>query len=305
MDEEQRSKTRISVLISCVLLLIVCISAIGLWQGHETDRISELSENFQQMRTIFTEITIHRLEQSIAFERAVRYGTTTGKAERFQQMTREFGVLSALLGNEIEKSNILITQKLRQSNAAVHDDYERLEQLLATLSKQHFTFERKAKKVLALLQSGELEKAHALSDQLMESRNQLQKDLRSILVQFEDFTNRFSRNMPIDETDARGDFFLLWVIGLFAGFCFGALITYRLLQSKLHNEAQTRMLLRVLLKKLRSMYKMQYAKPVEIKKVEVAATIQGATQNLPAADDVTVINSDEAKETSKKGGSQA
>lgn len=294
MDEEQRSKTRISVLISCVLLLIVCISAIGLWQGRATNRSSRLSENLQQMRTIFTEITIHRLEQSIAFERAVRYGTATGKAERFQQMTREFGVLSALLGNEIEKSNILITQKLQQSNATVHDDYERLEKLLATLSEQHFTFERKAKKVLALLQSGELKKAQTLSGQLMESRNQLQKDLRSILIQFEAFTNRFSVNIPTGETDARGDFFLFWVIGLLAGSCFGALITYRLLQNKLHNEAQTRMLLRILLKKLRTMYKMQYTKPGKMKKVKVAATA-----------DVTVINSDEAKATSRKSGSAA
>lgn len=212
-----------------ILLLFLFISSAYSWYamnsiGIELEDIAELDMPLTGNLTLITE---HQLEQSIHFERVLRYGylrtTDDSYTPKMKSEIVLFEKLSKQVNAEIMEGEELAQKGISEAHSADEiKEFELVLQGLKGIEKEHADFEKKSHQVFDLFFEGRLHDAEVLAEEVEEQEDYLNNTLLALLNEIEQFTGRAILQAEEHEKSAIK---ALVVIGL-GCFFFGGFISW-------------------------------------------------------------------------------
>ena len=211
---------------SLILLLMVVVTSGYAWYAMNQigNELEAIAEQDIPLTGSLVKVTEHQLQQTIHFERALRYGELVNREENAaMHLTKEievFDQLSKKVVAEIRGSE----QIAEQSQAHAHSEkeaaeFEHINLVLKKIEQEHADFDLHANQVFSLLKQGKLHEAEVLAEQLEHEEDQLNEELEALLTEVEQFTAEASRRAEHNEQSAIKIMSLLIIIALlFGGF---------------------------------------------------------------------------------------
>ncbi|SMD33157.1 Signal transduction histidine kinase [Reichenbachiella faecimaris] len=190
------------------LFLIVLLVAIGIFSTmriyNSHNSIDEVARIDVPLIEAMTNIETHQLEQSINFERAVRFAEEIGKYERagenFALADSIFRSLAQLVDKELveaeEQVKVGISEATSDNQRIIMKD---LLNSLKRMEKEHLSYERDALAVIELLKSNQLTEAIDRVEDVEAEEEKFNKQVETILIQIEKYTETVVNSIEIDE----------------------------------------------------------------------------------------------------------
>lgn len=190
------------------LFLIVLLIAIGIfsmmrvYSSHNS--IDEVARIDVPLIEAMTNIETHQLEQSINFERAVRFAEEIGKydhaQENFERADSLFRNLAYLVDEELiaaEEQVIVGIQQATSDNQRII--MKELLNSLKKMEKEHLSYERDALTVIDLLIAREVAEAIDRVADVEAEEEKFNKQVERVLLQIEKYTEQAVNSIEIQE----------------------------------------------------------------------------------------------------------
>lgn len=173
------------------MLIVATIATLSLMNlGKE---LVTLAEEDIPLTHKVSAITINQLERAIHFERALRTGEKihddSTEEPHFKLAVKEFLNHSSLIDNTITDINSSAEHALK--SAHTEGDKKEFKYILVSLksiNSTHLSYQRDAKQSLALLDDGDINKAHEMIPEIKKLEAELNYELESLLKELEAFT---------------------------------------------------------------------------------------------------------------------
>ena len=174
-----------------LMVAIIATAAVGILKMEQIDyEIVGLAEREVPLTKALTAVTIHQLEQAVSFQRAIRLGQDLSGdgARRFAAMVERFESLSHEVDQAIERAVPLVDQAVvANAGRAAAEEFTRLRDQLATVTKEHTDYEKHAQEVIALVERGEVTELQSLLDGIYREQEQLDAQVEEALTNLENF----------------------------------------------------------------------------------------------------------------------
>jgi len=175
---------------------------IRIYNSHNS--IDEVARIDVPLIETMTNIETHQLEQSINFERAVRYAEEIGKYDNAQSnfavADSIFRYLAVLVDKELleaeEQVKIGISEASSDNQRIIMKD---LLNELKRMEKEHLSYERDALAVIDLLKEGNLTEAIDRVDDVEAEEEKFNKRVEALLIKIEKYTETVVNIIEIDE----------------------------------------------------------------------------------------------------------
>jgi hypothetical protein len=214
---EMSTRTRILALLSSVLLFSVAASGFAFYTlVRADDELHRVAGHDVPLLKVVTEITAAQLEQSIRFERALRFardreGSPQARS-RYDGAKGEFEDLASSIWNSFQDGRGIAERAAAQGDdARTRQEATAVLALLKHIDARHNAYAEQVRAVFSSLDSGRWTNARALADRIEGDEDQLQQALGRLLVEVSSSTEGASLRAQANEERA------LWVTGVFAG----------------------------------------------------------------------------------------
>ncbi len=233
--------TRIFTLVAFCLGLLALTSGIGIWQmnniGMEINRIAERNV---PLTGDLTEITVHRLKQSINFERAFHAGEVMdehiGAMTEFKNAVQTFEELTVKINKEFDEVEKIA---LHAKNTAVTEDgrteFEGVLIMLGVLSKEHKDYDRLSRKAFKAIRAGNLKQNLTILPEIEAREEELNYQLERILHHVESFNERAALTADEHKNFALTLLVAITIIAIISGTCVAVLMVRRYILRPLDN----------------------------------------------------------------------
>jgi len=210
------TRTRILALLSSVLLFSVAGSGFALLTlTRAGDELRRVTGHDVPLLKVVTEITAERLEQSIRFERVLRFARDREDSPearaRYDGAKQEFEDLAAGIWSSLQEGRGIAEHAAARSDDARTQEAAALLELLKHIDAAHNAYAEQVRAVFSLLDSGRRTDARVLAARIEGEEDQLQQALGRLLVEVSSSTEGASLRARANEQRA------LWVTGAFAG----------------------------------------------------------------------------------------
>lgn len=182
--------------------------------------IVAIAEQDIPLTVVVTEITLHKLEQSIQFERALRYATEKSResAEHFKKSRHEFDKLSGKIGKELKEGEHLAEEaKNGAHDEAAKKEFTHVLELLLLIEQQHKVYEKHVHEIFELLEKGDLHHAMELAEKVEVEEEKIDHELEKLLLEIEQFTLEAALIAEHDEQSAVKMLYVLATIAIVVG----------------------------------------------------------------------------------------
>jgi len=209
------TRTRILALLSSVLLFSAAASGFALFTlVRADDELHRVTGHDVPLLKVVTEITAAHLEQSIRFERALRFARDQEDSPqartRYDGAKEEFEDLAASIWSSLQEGRgIAERAAARSDDARTRQEAAALSALLKHIDAGHNAYAEQVRVVFSLVDSGR--RTDALAARIESDEDQLQQALGRLLVEVSSSTEGASLRARSNEQRA------LWVTGGFAG----------------------------------------------------------------------------------------
>lgn len=195
------------------IVLLVTISLVIFYRVYESrEVIDEVATIDIPLIELLTNIETHQLEQSINFERAIRY------AEEFDQVAtaqQNFENADSLFREQARQVDLELLEAESQVFIALRDAHTdnhriKLKSLLNSLKKmekEHESYETHAIVVLNLLVENKVSEAILKADRVEVEEEQFNKQIEGVLMRLELFTEQVVKNAESNEYNT-----LKWIV---------------------------------------------------------------------------------------------
>lgn len=192
------------------LLMIVGIIAAALTSAggiYSMARIGqdleEIAEEDIPLTNAVSLITIDQLEQSVLFERAVRFAQLINRQQlatiqtddayaktHYEETKTKFWEMSAKIDEEIIQAENKVNDILAhaQGNAKIQKKFEHILEVLHTVEKDHAAFDDHVGTFFTLVESGQLKEAEVLAKKIEAEEKKLIHELEAVTHELEKFT---------------------------------------------------------------------------------------------------------------------
>jgi len=198
-------KTQLSF-ITALFLTIILILSITTYLKLTTlgTEIQDVTEQNLPMSKVISQITIHQLQQSINFERVLRYGDemqTNPLAEKhFKKALEVFEELSKKVESEVKVGEELAAEAIVSSHTAQSKkDFQQVLDSLKKIEVEHKDYEKLSLDVFELITQGKIHDAHLNAEKIEKLEDELNTSLEHVLSSIEDFTILRSQQVLEDE----------------------------------------------------------------------------------------------------------
>ncbi|MEQ9403187.1 MAG: HAMP domain-containing sensor histidine kinase [Cyclobacteriaceae bacterium] len=209
---------RRSALIITLTLILGAVSLLRIVSTHKD--VEDVAEIDLPLIEALTQIETNQLEQSINFERAIRYAQEMEmlEMEREIQEARQNFILADSAFRYLAKT---VDQDLLSAENQVSDALKRTAQetqqaklknlhfAIKKLESDHSSYENHALVVLGLLEEGNMDQALLLMDRVEEEEDQFNKQVEGVLMRHEMFTETLVRMVEQEEVLS-----MKWVVTL-------------------------------------------------------------------------------------------
>lgn len=196
------------------------------------NEIYSIAEQDIPLTRAITGVTVLQLEQSVNFERALRFGKEIGKlpsAEgHYMQAAGDFDTYSGKIEEELAKGERIAEKAL----ASAHDEtsakkFEHVASSLKKIKAEHASYEEYAHKTFELLDKGDVSAALDIAANIEKKKEKSDHELEALLQEVDKFTADTTSQAEHDEQAA---FKLLAIIALTA-VVVGTLMSYMIIRS--------------------------------------------------------------------------
>lgn len=208
-------------LIALALALVVLIwTGIGVGVSKMQiigDEIVGIVEQNIPLTAITTTVVIHRLEQAIHFERAVRYGeeltVRPQSKSHFNREIKDFDDLSGKVMQEIGKADSLLSEVMASAEKTNSDTVSRMKQMLAEVKSEYASYTSNVNAIFHSLQKGDLKVTLDLVKIVEVEERNVDTQLQALLTSVEKLTLEAGQ---LAEHDEQAALQLLLAIGVIA-----------------------------------------------------------------------------------------
>lgn len=186
-------RTQLFSLIGILLALMFLTTGIALYQmvniGAE---IKEITEEDMPLTKIITAITVHQLEQAIAFEKMLRFvGVSEAERRQFSQVETSFQKLAEVVDREIKEGEELAEHAIQHAlSETSRKEFQNVLQELKIIEKQHMDYDKHVFEVAELYREGKVEIARKMSRMVEKEEAELDHHLTEFLHHIESFTEQ-------------------------------------------------------------------------------------------------------------------
>lgn len=228
-----RIKYRIMTLSGLFIMGLIVVSLVGIQKmsliGEEIVAIGEI--DIPLTEKIFA-ITLHQSEQTLAFERALRYGenmkSDPSAAKHFEESVGEFMLLSAKVTNEIVEAEQMLTHAMETAaTEEVRKELEGLEHKVKAIEVEHKSYDEHSVTALDLMAQGNMLEAHNLVEGIEAEEMKLMAEVTEITHEIEAITEHAIETAQKDE---KAGLWLMIVVGVIVTLV-GIVIAYLIISS--------------------------------------------------------------------------
>lgn len=190
---------------SFIIVLLLILSAVALLRIVATHRdIDDVASIDLPLIEILTQIETNQLEQSVHFERAIRYAQEVDKIDyavgNFIQADSNFRYLAKVVDNDLLEADYQVTKALGFTEPGAQRI--KLKGLLLSIKKLeggHTSYEEHVYEVLDLLEEGNLEMAILKSERVESEENEFNSQIEGVLMRHEMFTKALVKIVEEEE----------------------------------------------------------------------------------------------------------
>lgn len=225
--------TKIAGVVALCLIALIAVSTIGITQMEKINKeIIGIAERDIPLTEMVTKVTVHQLEQSIYFERAVRYGEKMQERpqyrERFDKSVAAFEKLSRKVNEEILKGEKMAQHAI--DTAGTPEEKKEFSHVLESFKKievHHAGFDKHAAEAKQFLKNGQLAEAVTIVEQIEVEEDKLNRELEALLTEIERFTANAAKTAEEHEKFAVKLLKIVSAVGLLLAIGFAWLLTSR------------------------------------------------------------------------------
>lgn len=202
-------KQKLIGLSSIVLFALVAIVASTTYQmGQIRDELINIAEDNIPMTELVTETVMKQLEQSLDFERAVRYGMVRNTANsdnppRYESIRDHFFKLHDEVENLMQQINVRIKElEAHAYDQADLDTLLDLDEQFKEIKTKYTEYGNHATEVFQTLEKNDLQQAEALALSVEHQEDQLNAQIEQLLVRMGKFTEASAVRAELHEEQA-------------------------------------------------------------------------------------------------------
>ncbi|MBF0621204.1 MAG: HAMP domain-containing protein [Magnetococcales bacterium] len=187
-----------------------------------TEEIQQLAEETMPLTEKISKITIGQLEQSIEFERSLRFGevmsASAAARKSFDHSEERFKELGKEVNKTLKEAEMIAQEAIK----LVADEQSRTQfrgilDHLKVIEKEHEDIEKHVEHITELIRHGEVSEAHESAEKVAHEEEQLNHELENFLTKVEEFTEASLLSVEHHEEEAQMWTILLAALTLLSG----------------------------------------------------------------------------------------
>lgn len=190
---------------SFLIILLIAIgifSTMRIYNSHTS--IDEVARIDVPLIEALTNIETHQLEQSINFERAVRFAEEIGKYDNAQVNFEKADSVFRFLAKKVDQELIDVEEQVKRGITEATTDNQRiimkdLLNALKRMEKEHLSYERDALAVIDLLKNGQTAEAIDRVEDVEAEEENFNKQVENLLIHIEKYTETIVNSIETDE----------------------------------------------------------------------------------------------------------
>jgi len=199
-----------------MLIVQVVVSNNLLSLGSEMKMIAEKDI---PLSNVISEVTIKQLEQSVEFERSLRYGQEMKvdvKAEvLFKNNVEKFFVLGEEANKELEKANELVNSTIAHTDLDnVRERMKNVSDTIQLIYKKHEVYMEHITDIFSLIAQGSLHTAYELAEKTEVEEKELNKVLEKLLLEITESTEKSTLSASEHEESALTSMIIITLIAI-------------------------------------------------------------------------------------------
>lgn len=200
---------------SFIILMLLILSAFALLRMLATHQdIDDVARIDLPLVELLTEIETNQLEQSVDFERAIRYAEEFGKnqiaMESFQRADSSFRYLAALVDELLITAELQVKEAMETTSSPSQlSKLKTLEVALKKLESEHTSYEEHALEVIELLEQGDIQTAMIKSERVESEENEFNSQIEGVLMRLEMFTEA-----QVESVEQEEEMSMQWIVVL-------------------------------------------------------------------------------------------
>lgn len=223
--------TKIIGMASILIVLIAVISGYSLVKmANIGAEIKEIAEEDIPLTEKVTAIEVHQLEQSIWFERALRYGEVLASKEKAGRLLRhaedEFERLSKITDKEIKEAEEIAEHAIKNAHTEEsRHEFKEIKEHLKAIEGKHAEYEKHVFQSFDAINEGKIHEAEKMAEAIEAEEEELNHELGAFLMQIGKFTEEAALTAEHDEQAAITGILIVSVISIVLGLGLGIIIT--------------------------------------------------------------------------------
>lgn len=216
-------KTKLFVISGILLLMLGMTTFYAFYSMNAiSEEMESITKHDMPLTSIVTKITEHQLEQSIQFERALRYSglklDETDRQKRLKDSISHFDELDRKVESEIKEAEALVGEAVAQAiNNTAMKEFEKVNTALERIELEHKDFAVHVHEIFSHIDNGEMDKALKLADKVKLEEEQLAKEVEELLEKIEHFVQKSGDTVLEHEKAAVSTLALIFAVSLFIG----------------------------------------------------------------------------------------
>lgn len=211
-------------LISGILLVMMGLTTYYAFysMGAISQEMESVTKHDLPLTGIVTKITEHQLEQSIQFERALRYSglklDDTERERKLRESVSHFDELDSQVASEIKEAGALIEAAGEKSTSdEARKEFEKIAVWLDQIESQHKDFASDVHGIFVYIQNDRIDEAVKLSERVAVKEEKLANEVEHLLDQIENFVEESGNTVLEHEKAAVSMLGFIFAVSLFVG----------------------------------------------------------------------------------------
>lgn len=191
-----------------LVFLLIC-SGYALFAMRQISfELESISKTDIPLTSSVTLITEHQLQQSIHFERAVRYGEQINSGDlsvrnKLDLEIAEYQKYNDLVNNEIEGTQVQVQQAISTAHSVEQKvEFTKVHKILGEIKHEHHEFESLGNQAVGFLQKADMKALHLISEEIIEVQDGLNHHLEELVKELSSFTLNASKAATQHEAEA-------------------------------------------------------------------------------------------------------
>jgi len=230
MIKDFKVGTRIYISVGILIAGIICVGIFSVISMKSIGvEMNDISQKNIPLTSKVTSITERQLEQSVLFERMIRFGEVMSASayatEKFEHSEKEFEKLSHQVDVQLKNADEFVSAAIKTANSEeIREEFKGVAESFKKIEEHHSDFSKHALLAVNELRQGRLAEAREVEEKIGAEENKLKNELEGLLKQIEKFTNKAVAAADEHESTANIAISIVSVVAIVIGCISGFLL---------------------------------------------------------------------------------